>query len=295
MPSPRMALPYAWPELRRACLRVAQTVKRIPLTGHTVNICDMRPYLVESGWQIGVHAHSFYETHLFLQGSGSYPLDGADREIGTGSVVLHAPYTPHAWTATSENLRLVCWFRVEPRLVVPPLADWPVWPELGEEVRRLFEDALVMQPGWRDRVLFRTGLILSRVLTSAEWHEPAPAAEAPRYTLITMVEHFLRDNIAHALLMVDVAAHVGMSVSSVAHQFSEATGETVMQRLMHLRLMHAAQLLTENDEPLAVIGARVGIPDPSYFCRRFRRRFGITPDAYRKRNSQNPASHGDSG
>lgn len=274
-------IPFYWPELRRLCLRISHTVRSIRLSGCTVELNDVRPYQVEAGWQIGVHAHSFYEAHLFLDGTGRYNL-GGERPVTPGTVVCHPPCVPHTWRADSEMRRIVFWFRVEPLLPLPVPAQWPCWPELLTEFTFLLNDAQEVLPGWRDRLQFRMGTLLSRILTLAEWNEPAsPLEPAPTASLITVVEDFLRDNLAQPVTMTDIAAHVGVSVSSVSHQFSQVAGEPIIQRLNTLRLARAAELLVETDDPISAICPRVGIADPSYFCRRFRNHFGSTPDVYR--------------
>lgn len=51
----------------------------------------------------------------------------------------------------------------------------------------------------------------------------------------------------------------------------------------------AAALLAETDATVKEVGAQVGIPEPSYFCRRFRNCFGTTPLRFRQQQAQPPA------
>lgn len=277
-----LAITYRWPELRRLCLRIARTVRTVSLAGHTINILDIRPYQVIDGWQIGVHAHSFYESHIFLQGNGAYSLEH-EYAIGPGSVVLHAPQTPHSWRADSRIFRLVFWMDIDPAIAVPVPEEWPVYPDVVTEIALLLDDAYAMLPGWRDRLRFLVSTILSKILACVAWEEPVLLEQEPENTVIATIDHFLRDNIAQPLMVADVATHVGMSVSNIAHQFPKLTGLTVMQRLFQIRMDRVAELLTESDITLADIGAQVGIPDPSYLCRRFRQHFGVTPNQYRQK------------
>ncbi|MFC0212670.1 helix-turn-helix domain-containing protein [Paenibacillus chartarius] len=61
------------------------------------------------------------------------------------------------------------------------------------------------------------------------------------------------------------------------------TGLTPLQYDLHVKLEEAKRLLSQTDEPVAVIAGRVGIPDDNYFVRLFRAKLGLTPGAYRKR------------
>jgi iron complex transport system substrate-binding protein len=72
-----------------------------------------------------------------------------------------------------------------------------------------------------------------------------------------------------------------MSESGIAHLFARAVGQALMDRFFCLRMDRAAELLLDSDSTLADIGAQVGMPDASYFCRRFHKHFGLTPMRYR--------------
>lgn len=50
------------------------------------------------------------------------------------------------------------------------------------------------------------------------------------------------------------------------------------------RIARARELLLIADRPVAAVGAEVGIPDPVYFARVFRRRSGCSPRAFRRRS-----------
>jgi len=79
----------------------------------------------------------------------------------------------------------------------------------------------------------------------------------------------------------EVAAHVGMSERNLYRRFREMTGQTLTQRLLALRIQRAQTLLEESDATLAEIGQHVGIPDPAYFCRIFKKQTRMTPHQYR--------------
>jgi AraC family L-rhamnose operon transcriptional activator RhaR len=67
----------------------------------------------------------------------------------------------------------------------------------------------------------------------------------------------------------------------LARTFARWVGQPPMHYLARLRAERAAALLATTDLPVAVIGTKVGWPDPAYFSRRFRAAFGVSPRAYR--------------
>jgi transcriptional regulator GlxA family with amidase domain len=129
-------------------------------------------------------------------------------------------------------------------------------------------------------------VVISRLLTIADWPADAQATTVPRTDLAGVVDQFLRDNLARPLTLLDIADQVGASQRTLCRQFHEQTGATVMEHLFTLRMDRAAELLGETDAPVATIGDQVGMPDPSYFVRRFRQHFHTTPHVYRQQVSK---------
>lgn len=81
-----------------------------------------------------------------------------------------------------------------------------------------------------------------------------------------------------------VAAEHGISVRTLHYAFA-AAGTTFLEELMQARLQRAGELLADprlRDVPVIEVAARCGFTDPSHFARRFRRRFGLAPLAFRR-------------
>ena len=92
------------------------------------------------------------------------------------------------------------------------------------------------------------------------------------------------------------AAHLdeGVSLASLAEQarlspfhlhrvFSARAGETPKQYTLRLRLGRATVMLLTGAESVLDVALACGFQSHEAFCRAFRRRFGMTPTAYRKR------------
>ncbi|MFG0251175.1 MAG: helix-turn-helix transcriptional regulator [Phycisphaeraceae bacterium JB051] len=85
------------------------------------------------------------------------------------------------------------------------------------------------------------------------------------------------------LSMTDVADECHVHADYLRQLFIKWFGQPPMQYLINKRLAAACDLLRLNQENNAQIAARVGIPNPYYFSRLFRKRMGQTPSAYRAR------------
>jgi AraC-like DNA-binding protein len=269
--------------MRQLCRAISRVVSGVSLPGRRVVVHDIHPHLLPPGYDQREHVHSYYEAHILLAGSARYMRE-TPQELGPGSALLHGPHMPHTWhTGDTECLRLLVWFTVEPALPVPHDRHWPHWPDALWDIALLLREAEENGSGWETRAQARVTVLLSRLLTLAEWPErAAPREETPERTLADDIDLYFRDNLDRPIALADVAAQVGMSTRSLSRQFHEHTGMTVMERLLTFRMDRAAVLLADTDATLAEIALQVGLPDPSYFCRRFRTHFHVTPQQYRR-------------
>lgn len=89
-----------------------------------------------------------------------------------------------------------------------------------------------------------------------------------------------------------LASEVGQSLFHAHRTLSKALGETPKEYMLRLRLDRAAGLLVSGNDTILEIALGCGFESHEVFLRAFRRRFGCTPSAYRKRGIEgNPAAH----
>ncbi len=80
-----------------------------------------------------------------------------------------------------------------------------------------------------------------------------------------------------------LADRAGLSAFHLHRVFASAVGETPKQFTLRLRLGRAAALLLSGSETVLDIALACGFRSHEVFCRAFRRRFGLSPSAYRER------------
>jgi AraC family transcriptional regulator len=71
----------------------------------------------------------------------------------------------------------------------------------------------------------------------------------------------------------------------LARGFRHVWGESVGERLRRLRLEAARDALARPGSDLAEVAHACGFADQSHLTRAFRRAFGLTPGAYRRRRT----------
>ena len=82
-----------------------------------------------------------------------------------------------------------------------------------------------------------------------------------------------------------LAAGVNLSASRFRHLFKEETGVTVTEYLRERRLERAEVLLRTTFMTIKEVLSESGLTSMSHFVQYFKRRYGLTPTAYRKRSA----------
>lgn len=79
----------------------------------------------------------------------------------------------------------------------------------------------------------------------------------------------------------DVARAVNLTPGHLTTAVRRRTGRTVQDWILQRRMTQARRLLAENELSVGEVGRRVGLPDPGYFARTFRREHGMSPRDWR--------------
>ncbi|MEM7332393.1 MAG: helix-turn-helix transcriptional regulator [Chloroflexota bacterium] len=81
----------------------------------------------------------------------------------------------------------------------------------------------------------------------------------------------------------DLATHLNLSMFHFSRMFRNTTGTSPYEYLIQLRIEEAAELLLKSNKlPISEIAHRIGFSDQSHFTRHFKKRFGLTPLAFRR-------------
>lgn len=243
-----------------------------------------------------------------VAGAGRYRQPGppaVDLLTEPGDLVLLAIGAVHDYSVPAGGSWGFSWVHVQPR------PGWLVWwrpPAVGNGLFRV----QVRTPAIRDRI----ARVFAEVVGDAQ-----PTGLATRQGRIDPTAAFLRRELAvngveqilllaaaeqeratgrpldervrrvFDLMAADLAAPhdvdtlaraVSLSPSRLAHLFKEDVGEAIGGTLLSLRLQEAARLLESSGRSVAEVAAAVGFASPFYFSRQFRRRYGVSPRAYRR-------------
>ncbi|WP_339278638.1 helix-turn-helix domain-containing protein [Paenibacillus sp. FSL W8-1187] len=98
---------------------------------------------------------------------------------------------------------------------------------------------------------------------------------------VAAVLRVLASRMEEELRIEDLARIAALSPSRLSHLFKEQTGRTILETLAEMRLEQAALLLAHAGRLPSEAAAEVGFRSYNHFAALFRRRFGVSPSAYR--------------
>lgn len=96
------------------------------------------------------------------------------------------------------------------------------------------------------------------------------------------VMEYIDEHYREEILMKDLAAATGLSLSQFERRFVEVFGQTPSRFLVRYRLTKASHLLVSSDKTIGTVALECGFCDHSHFSRSFLGMFGITPGQYRR-------------
>lgn len=135
-----------------------------------------------------------------------------------------------------------------------------------------------------------------RLLAGDEPPAPASTRRTPSATWPTGRDEVVRaarlmhDHLRTRWTLRRLSAAVNVSPSHLSTLFRAEIGAPPMKYLMELRLQRLAYLLVTSSLGVAEASLRSGWRDADYAAKLFRRRFGVSPSAYRKSTSITPST-----
>lgn len=232
--------------------------------------------------------------NLTIKGQGQV-FEGNDRFFcEPGDLLLFPPKEAHYYGRAPEN---DTWFH---RWVYfRPRAYWADWLEWSDKVRRvgrlrLGSEALLQEFDKMFIAIEQSHLsgrrlseemamnTLERLLLRCMEEDP----QVPEIIIdprIIEACQYITDNLAEELRIDEVARHVCLSPSRLAHLFREQIGVNILRWREDQRVIRAKLLLQTSQEPIATVGRSVGYDDQLYFSRVFRKRVGVSPSDFRRK------------
>ena len=93
---------------------------------------------------------------------------------------------------------------------------------------------------------------------------------------------YMEENFHRHITVSELAAVANFSKSTLCNHFKNTYGCTAFEKLMEIRLINAQMMLRLNeDDKVCHIAKRCGFDDVGYFCKAYKKKYGVTPSEYR--------------
>ncbi len=99
---------------------------------------------------------------------------------------------------------------------------------------------------------------------------------------LQVMMQYIHDHYQEEITLEEIARSASISKSSALHLFQSGIQIPPVAYLIQYRLMQAAELLYNTTKPVSAIAAETGFTSAGYFCRKFKERYQMSPNEYRK-------------
>ncbi|MCI2068920.1 MAG: helix-turn-helix domain-containing protein [Bacilli bacterium] len=242
------------------------------------------------------HYHKDFEYIKILQGELGYEVNGKKFLLKEGEgIFINVNAIHYGFGIGLEDCDFLC--LLFPSLLLancPEVDDKFVAPYLNKESAILFKkDSLAMKTMdqlWEEKNRGGNPLIYSSLLFRL-WQETLtyfskdPASSSSSLTILKNAVSYLRTHYMENISLSSFSQALAVSTSYLTKLFRNYLHYGPMEYLANYRLDLASEKLKESGESIKTIAFEVGYESANFFTRAFKKKYGIAPKAYRKRES----------
>ena len=239
--------------------------------------------------KIETHWHEFYEMELILDGEGTYLVDGVEYDIKRGTLFLMSPAAFHNADFLSRCSVINIMFETDlcSHNILYKIFQNNSHIKLCldndnisfvESLCRELVNALDKNNSVSEYSVLLLNCILGKVLEISETeNNDTPVSPVQRAML------YIQNNFKKDITLSDVAAIANFSPNYFSGVFRKYTGVTYKAYLNNIRFSCAQKLLDYTDMSITDICYECGFNDYANFTSSFKKRFGISPAAFRNK------------
>ena len=229
------------------------------------------------------HWHEFYEIELILSGSGSYIIDGTERQIEKNMLFFMTPANFHrVSTCGSEVITIMFMGQACDKSMLFRLSS--VFD--SDCVRLSDEDTAYLASVMRelnsavasDDSEYSFHLLNSILGKLCRLTDKAPSGHLSKVQKAIL---YIHNNFRSGISLSDAAQASGVTPSYLSSIFIRNCGTNFKEYLNGIRFDYAKKLLAFSDMTVTDICYESGFNDYANFERNFRTRFGMSPKEYR--------------
>lgn len=248
-----------------------------------------------------LHFHGCYELIYVLEGKACIEINGSGHSLCAPAVVLLNPFEQHKILHSDENYHR---FTIEldtealERQIHPHITAMLKCRPTGfshiiylgeadaDKIRSIFESLLLekyCEKPYKDQFLLNEVYNLLIIL-----YRINPSARNKSNGQMIRIQQYIDAEYADIVNVKQIADAFYLSAGHLSRAFKAFSGYSPVEYLVNTRLYHAQQLLINTSVQISEICGAVGFGDTNHFIRQFKKKFGISPSAFRKSISYEP-------
>lgn len=257
-----------------------------------------------------LHVHEFFEIVYVEEGRLIHRYGPTSHLVGAGELFIVNPHIPHGYDLTSAgsaqiwNLLLTeralnfVAASVEAPLMVQEIAGYergtldyrrlqlpsPIRERIGQTIKDMYAEYREKQEGYqailRGQLLIVVGLINRALVTRGVSVATQPGPASGLGPLI----RYIVEHCGEPLSVAELAGRSGWTADHLNRLFKRMTGDTTQEYITRVRMAKAARALLTEEQTVEGVAKEVGYGDARAFRRAFKRYYGMTPSAFRRRS-----------
>ena len=225
-----------------------------------------------------------------IKGKGYYEYKNRTLTIGAGDVLYCFPKTHHRYYADQDDPWTLYWMHISgnslaqyEKLMGITKQEPVIHLGLYNEAINLFRSLLQnYQPIPNEQQWLASTICAQHILAYiSATPRQKPSMIGHTQEMQSLIDYMQKSVNAHISLD-EFAARVDMSPSHLCKVFRGFTGQTPIDYFNRMKIRHACSLLATSKMTMQQIADNLGIDDPYYFSRLFKKIMGLSPKHYRQ-------------
>ena len=232
-----------------------------------------------------------YQLLYIASGKTHFVINGEDREVTAGHMVLYLPRQEQDYVYYGEDKPEVYWVHFTGSDVKNILRHYNLLLEenifycgVSSTYAYLFKEMIselqTRKVGFQELLVMYLRQIF--LLAQRSRLEQKPTVSSYLVEEMENARRYFNEHYNEAISIEEFALSRSMSVSWFLRNFKQVTGMSPMHYILTNRINTAVSLLETTDYNVAEISAIVGYENPMYFSRLFKKQKGVSPTEYRK-------------
>ncbi len=254
--------------------------------------CGVSKYKFEKETVVSHRGRDYFQFIYIKNGKFSAEFIDKTVEVGSGSVILYHPGEPQKYHYTEKAACETVWFHFSGSALREIMEELEIWQERVFHISKTDEiEFLLSKLLPEHRLKYRGYKISQNALLQQILCQLCRGADDIKHTYgearqkIEQVLIKMENDIKGSFTVADYATEIHLSVDRFSHLFTETMGVSPHRYMLGLKISKAKQLFRQTDLNVREVAEFVGIDDPLYFSRLFKKHTGFTPTGYRNQNN----------